>query len=341
MSDERRDDRAAHDAESGRDSWLERLMHRFNLRPRESVREDLAEVLAEATEAADLTPRERAMLSNVLAFHEVRVGDVMVPRADIVALPSDTPLGELLALFRKVGHSRLPVFGESLDEPLGMIHIRDLVDYLVTQALPEAVGEVAQVTSLGGVDLSRSVAAASILRPVLFVPGSMPAIELLARMQASRTHIALVIDEYGGTDGLVSMEDLVETVVGDIEDEHDETANLISRDDRGDFLVDARASLDEVSAALGFDLSEGADADDVDTVGGLVVTQAGRVPLRGEVFSGPEGVSFEVMDADRRRLKRLRIRIARPEADDPAHGTGDARTVSPAQHDSAERQARP
>jgi CBS domain containing-hemolysin-like protein len=135
----------------------------------------------------------------------------------------------------------------------------------------------------------------------------MPAVDLLVRMQASHTHIALVIDEYGGTDGLVSIEDLVEMVVGDIEDEHDETAPMLVREPDGTMLVDARASLEEVSEAFGMDLAEVTAAEDVDTIGGLVVTLAGRVPARGEIITAPEGLEFEVLDADPRRLRRLRL----------------------------------
>jgi CBS domain containing-hemolysin-like protein len=311
MSDERRDDRWSPEAEP-RESWLERLMQRFNLRPRDSVRDELEDVLAEATEAAELSPQERALLTNALAFHKVRVGDVMVPRADILAVALSATLGEVLAHFRLAGHSRLPIYGESLDEPLGMVHIRDLLDFIAShsETEPAEPGQPAKVASLAGVDLSLTLAGASLHRDVLFVPGSMPALDLLARMQASRTHMALVIDEYGGTDGLVTIEDLLETVVGDIEDEHDVATKLIAKDERGDFIVDARATLDEVSDALGADLSAADDVDDVHTLGGLVVTRAGRVPRRGDIIAGPGGFEFEVLDADPRRLKRIRIRRA-------------------------------
>jgi CBS domain containing-hemolysin-like protein len=230
-----------------------------------------------------------------------------------VAAPIQASIGEILGLFRRAAHSRLPLYGESLDEPLGMVHIRDLMDFITAQgeSVPTEPGEPDKVVSLAQVDLSVSLATASIVRSVLFVPGSMPAIDLLARMQASRTHIALVIDEYGGTDGLVSIEDLLETVVGDIEDEHDVSSDFIVRGETGDIIVDARAGLDEVSDALGVDLFASGEGEyEVNTVGGLVVMRAGRVPLRGELIPGPLGFEFEVLDADRRRLKRLRIRRA-------------------------------
>ena len=309
MSDERRDDRWSPEAEP-RESWLERLMQRFTLRPRESVREELEEVLREAIEAAELTPHERALLSNAFAFHRVRVSDVMVPRSDIIAAPVGATLGALMAQFRLAGHSRLPVYADSLDEPVGMVHIRDLLDFIASHGAiePAKPGEAPHVASLAGVDLAKTIEATQLLRTVLFVPGSMPAIDLLARMQASRTHMALVIDEYGGTDGLVTIEDLLETVVGDIEDEHDVATAMVARGERGEILADARATLDEVSEAVGSDLSAAEDLDDVHTLGGLVVTRAGRVPRRGDVVSGPNGFEFEVLDADPRRLKRILIR---------------------------------
>jgi CBS domain containing-hemolysin-like protein len=304
MSEPRHDDRQGADPES----WLDRLIHRFSARPRASLRDDFAELLEEAS--PDLSVAERTMLSNVLGLSQVRVADVMVPRADILAVSTEATLGELLALFRIAGHSRLPTYGESLDEPLGMVHIRDFLDYLAASADPALRdGEVRsdRLPNLGDVDLSTKLAAADILRPVLFVPGSMPVLDLLVRMQASRTHMAIVIDEYGGTDGLVSIEDLVETIVGDIEDEHDETAQLIVRDDTGSFLADARADLEEVSALVQLDLASLGEKEDVDTLGGLVASLAGRVPGRGETIGGPGGLVFEVLEADPRRLKRLRI----------------------------------
>ncbi len=322
MSDEKRDERSAPETDAVREGWIDRLRQRFSLKSRESIRDDLEEVLAEATEAAEFSPHERAMLTNVLAFHRVRVSDVMVPRADIVSVAAETSLGELLALFRTAGHSRLPVYGETLDEPLGMIHIRDLMDTLTSHGEGPSGDPPAsnRITSLAAVDLSSTLQAARILRPVLFVPRSMPAIDLLVRMQASRTHMALVIDEYGGTDGLVSIEDLVEAVVGDIEDEHDEAADTMIRDEGGVLLIDARASLEDVSKAVGRDLLAGVEAEEVDTLGGLIVTRAGRVPLRGEVIEGPDGLEFEVVDADPRRLKRVRVhqRSAGPSGEDAA-----------------------
>ena len=307
-SPETRNGPALPESEGAREPWYERLLHLLHVKSRDSIREDLEDALAEVGEDPAFSPHERAMLKNVLGLHRLRVDDVMVPRADIVAVPLDATLGDLLGQFRTVGHSRLPVFGETLDDPKGMVHIRDFLDYIAARAeagsrRPDKAGP-----NLGDVDLSVSLAAAKIFRPVLFVPPSMPAIDLLVRMQATRTHLALVIDEYGGTDGLVSIEDLVEAVVGDIEDEHDvDAARMIVPEERGTFVADARASLDEASEALGVPVASADMADDIDTIGGLIVTLAGRVPSRGELIAGPNGLEFEVLDADPRRVKRVRI----------------------------------
>lgn len=315
MNDDRSRDerpaRAAEETDGARERWYERLLHRFGLKSRDSIRHDLEDVLAETAEHADFSPQERAMLKNVLGFHRIRVDDVMVPRADIVAVAADTRLGDLLGVFRTAGHSRLPVYGETLDDPKGMVHIRDFLDYLAAGAdtggkrrrKPDDIAP-----SLGNIDLSKTLASAKILRPVLFVPRSMPAVDLLVRMQATRTHMALVIDEYGGTDGLVSIEDLVEMVVGDIEDEHDDaSASMIVPADNDTFVADARAGLEEVFEAIGVDLADEASAEDIDTLGGFIVTRAGRVPSRGELIAGPDNLEFEVLDADPRRVKRVRI----------------------------------
>lgn len=324
-----------------REPWYDRLLHVFHLRPRDSLRDDIEVALAEPDTGENaFSPLERAMLKNVLGLHKVRVDDVMVPRADIVAVSIEASLGDLLKLFRTAGHSRLPVYGETLDDPRGMVHIRDFVDHLATRAeasirrspvaspatsseTPGDVGASAtprprrgtralKALNLGNVDLGATLASTRIQRPVLFVPPSMPAIDLLVRMQATRTHMALVIDEYGGTDGLISIEDLVEMVVGDIEDEHDVAEGHLVQRVEGDadvFVADARAGLAEVSEASGVDLvaAVGEMAEDIDTIGGLIVTLAGRVPSRGELIAGPGDLEFEVLDADPRRVKRLRL----------------------------------
>jgi CBS domain containing-hemolysin-like protein len=344
MNDDRsRDERPAREPEGAHEPWYERWRGLLGLKSRESIRDDVEEALAEIARGPDFSPQERAMLKNVLGFHRVRVDDVMVPRADIVAVPEDTTLGELLGVFRTAGHSRLPVYGETLDDPKGMVHIRDFLDYVAAQAerapahTPQAPG--GESPSLGQVDLSIPLSAAKILRPVLYVPRSMPAVDLLVRMQATRTHMALVIDEYGGTDGLVSIEDLVETVVGDIEDEHDTaSASTIVQTDPRTYMADARTSLEEVTEALGVDLADEAEADEIDTLGGFIVTLAGRVPSRGELIAGPDNLEFEVVDADPRRVKRVRIHRRGPDRDRAAaapNGVGGSGAVPSAPHPAA------
>ncbi|MEH3144480.1 MAG: hemolysin family protein [Methylobacterium frigidaeris] len=314
---------------SGREPWYDRLLNILHLKPRDMPRDDLSDALAEAQSGDHaFSPVERVMLKNVLSLHRVRVDDVMIPRSEIVAVPMEIGLGELLKVFRSAGHSRLPVYGETLDDPRGMVHIRDFVDHLAARAETEqaprngAVEEPGALPNLGEVDLAAPLSSTRILRPVLFVPPSMPAIDLLVRMQASRTHMALVIDEYGGTDGLISIEDLIEVVVGDIEDEHDVAEGhrvLKVEGEDAVFVADARASLAEVAEATGIDLiaEVGGIAEEVDTIGGLVVTIAERVPARGEIIAVPGDFDVEVLDADPRRIKRLRLlhgsaRLAEP-----------------------------
>jgi len=303
-------------------SLFDRLRAMFGLEP-VSVRDDIEDALEGAGPDADFTPQERAILKNVLALHDVGVEDVMVPRADVVAVQIDAPLSEVLALFRTAGHSRLPVYGETLDDPRGMVHIRDFVDYLAAAPQfglapaekPQTDPDSPASQAVAPFDMSLPLAKANILRPVLFAPPSMPALDLLLKMQATRTHMALVIDEYGGADGLVSIEDVVEAIVGDIEDEHDETETpAIEKTPDGAFIADARGSLEDASTALGDDLSKLADAEDVDTVGGLIATKAGRVPGRGEIIGGVGDYEFEILDADPRRVKKVKIyRSAKPQ----------------------------
>jgi len=273
---------------------FDRLREFLGLGPA-SVRDDIEDALESPAPDAGLTPHERTLLRNVLKLHDVRVKDVMVPRADVVSLPIDASVDEALKTFRAASHSRLPVYHDTLDDPRGMVHLRDFVEFLGDAASPA--------------DRAKPLSAAGVLRPVLYAPPSMPALDLLVKMQTSRTHMALVVDEYGGTDGLVSIEDLVEEIVGDIEDEHDDDeAALIAAGADGTFSVEARAALDEVSRAVRFDFAGAAEGDDVDTIGGLVVARAGRVPSRGEILSGPGDFEFEILDADPRRVKRIRIR---------------------------------
>ncbi|MDQ0346955.1 hemolysin family protein [Ancylobacter vacuolatus] len=326
-----------------RAGFFDRLRHLIGgRRSSGSLRTDLSAILAStsAEPGADLTATERTMLKSILDLRELRIGDLMVPRADIVAVQKDISLGELLAVFAEAGHSRLVVYDDTLDDPVGMVHIRDLVTYLTQRAMtprvappraatprngareasgteaPDAGGKAARPAfNLKAIDLSNSLSGAKLIRRLLFVPPSMPSIELLASMQASRIHLALVIDEYGGTDGIVSMEDLVEEIVGDIEDEHDEDETpTIARQADGSFIADARASLEDVAEMIDPAFALGEEAEEVDTLGGLLVTLAGRVPVRGEIVPAPGNFEIEVLDADPRRVKRLRISPSRGEA---------------------------
>jgi CBS domain containing-hemolysin-like protein len=297
------------------EGWFARLKTALGFKSTASIRDNIEDALEAKGPGAEFTPQERAMLRNILGFRSVRVADVMIPRADIVAVPSDITLQELLRVFRTQGHSRIPAYGDTLDDPKGMIHIRDFLDFLSARAetTPRKGRRKAAAASidLGLVDLATQLDATKLLRPVLYAPPSMPAMDLLVRMQATRTHMALVVDEYGGTDGLVSIEDLVEMIVGDIEDEHDDAGRALIEPDEGGgagrFVADAKAALEDVGRAVGVDFTEEPAAADVDTIGGLVVTLAQRVPSRGELIRGPLGLEFEVLDADPRRIKRVRV----------------------------------
>jgi len=301
-------------AAAERPSLFERLTSLFRPRNGSSLREDIADALAETeSDGATFSPAERAMLNNILRFREIRVEDVMVPRADIEAIEINTTLGDLMSLFEESGHSRMPVYAETLDDPRGMVHIRDAVAHITRAARVKRTtrsrkAAATATLNLGQVDLSKTIGELSLIREVLFVPPSMLASDLLARMQATRTQIALVIDEYGGTDGLVSLEDIVEMVVGDIEDEHDEgDAPLIEQAGEGVFVVDGKAEIDEVAKAIGEGFSAGEHGENVDTIGGMIFNTLGRVPVRGEVVQAVPGFEFHVLDADPRRVKRVRI----------------------------------
>ena len=273
-------------------SWLAaRIVRRNPKALRQTMTDALEEPSGDADAAAvSFTPKERKMLRNLLGFRDVRVRNVMVPRADIVAADEKETLTDLRARFTACAHSRLPIYRDSLDNPLGMVHIKD---------------------ALKGMDRedAATLCARDFLREVLFVPPSMPAMDLLLTMQARRMHLALVIDEHGGTDGLVSIENLVEEIVGEIEDEHDDAEQELVEAEDGILDVAARMPLKDLEQRLDLSLRNGRDMES-DSVGGLVVALAGEVPQRGEVVQHPSGVEFEVADADARRIKQVRIRAA-------------------------------
>jgi CBS domain containing-hemolysin-like protein len=267
-----------------------------------AMRESLEEVIEESDRKEPaLSQQERVMLANLLSFGELKVSDVMLPRAQIVAADEDAPLAELMSLFREAKHSRLPVYRENLDDPTGLVHVKDVLTLLEPNGANDYRLTSAKI--------------ARIRRPILFAPPSMRALDLLLKMQASHTHLALVIDEYGGTDGLVSFEDIIEEIVGDIADEHDEEAPALKRDEDG-FIADARIELEDFKSETGVDLATSEADEAIDSLGGLVASLVGRVPQRGEIIAHPSGYEFEVLEADPRRIKRLRIR--RGEAHPPA-----------------------
>jgi len=300
---------AALEAPAGRASFLDRITGLFRQRNGSSLREEIADALAETdADAESFSPGERAMLNNILRLREVRVEDVMIPRADIEAIELDTTLGELLEVFEKSGHSRMPLYAKTLDDPRGMVHIRDVLAHVTRLGRARKAREPdAPALDFANIDLSRSIGELNLMRTVLFVPPSMLASDLMARMQASRTQMALVIDEYGGTDGLVSLEDIVEMVVGDIEDEHDDEQLMITQAGDGVYIVDGKAEIDEVAKLIGEGFKAGEHGEYVDTIGGMIFNTLGRVPARGEVVQAIPGFEFHVLDADPRRVKRVRI----------------------------------
>jgi len=275
--------------------WAGSLMAK--LRGKEpSLRESLEDVIEEhGDDRGDLTSEERLMLLNIVSLRELDISDVMVPRADIVAIDIDTPFDEMVQVFKQTTHSRLPLFRDTLDDVIGMVHIKDVVGALAGEGADKAPPRIADIK-----------------RRVLFVPPSMEVIDLLLNMRINRIHMALVIDEYGGTDGLVTIEDLIEQIVGEIEDEHDEQAGPLIKQQRDGVLdVDARAAVADLEAMINVDVLSDDQDEEVDTVGGLVFTLAGRVPVRGEVIAHESGIEFEVIEADARRLKRLRVRLSK------------------------------
>ena len=269
-----------------------RTLLRLLRRPRgpRSSRETMDALIAVAAleGVTPITPQERFLIGNILKVHDRNAGDVMVPRVDIVALDVDQPFSEVVKCMVEHGHSRVPVYRESLDDVIGFIHVKDVV-------APVADRRPARLERL--------------LRKVLFVAPSLPILDLLVQMRQARTHIAVVVDEFGGIDGLVTIEDLIEEIVGEIEDEHDvaEPPALIERPD-GSVIADARLPIEALEEQHGTRLRPAGEEEAVDTLGGLVFMLAGRVPKRGEVIAHPDGIEFEVLDADPRRVKRLRVR---------------------------------
>jgi magnesium and cobalt transporter len=269
------------------------LRHLRGVRNGDASARDTLEGLIEEREEGAFDKDEKRLLANVLDLRGCTVHDVMVPRADIVAVEANASLAEVTRIMIKEGHSRLPVYRETLDDAMGMIHIKDVL---------ARSGD------------STDFVSSRLLRRVLFVAPSMQVLELLLEMRVKRSHMALVVDEFGGVDGLVTIEDLVEEIVGEIEDEHDRTddPHLVRHDD-GTMDADARVSVESLEEIAGTILT-GEEREDVETLGGLVVALAGRVPIRGELIAHGSGLEFEVVDADPRRVKRVRVRGLAPPA---------------------------
>ena len=349
---------AADDQRMNPTGWFNTLRARLGLAEAPTLREILEQALKQDTgDSASFSTEERQMLLRLLRFGRSRVEDIMVPRADIIAIDEDAPVSELLATFEEAGVSRMPIYSDTLDDPRGMVHIKDVFGWLIRQDDHAPVGngqngnasnkskgngaadvphasagegsedrtplQLTAPVQLSEQDLSRPLSMARIKRQVLYVPPSMPAMNLLIKMQSTRIHMALVVDEYGGTDGLVTIEDLIEQIVGDIEDEHDEEeAAHIVEDAKQGLVAAARTPVVELAEHLGRDVLTDAEKEEIDTLGGLVFTIVGRVPARGEMVRHHSGVEFEVLDADPRRVKKLKIHIGKmlPQAgfDDPA-----------------------
>ena len=255
-----------------------------------TLRDTIEELIEEQDdEEGSMGAGERALLANILNLRDRSVVDVMVPRADIIAVDVDTPLPALIHRMAEEAHSRLPVYRETLDDVVGMVHIKDVLAVIANHKPAELK---------------------DIVRDITIVAPSMPVVDLLVQMRQKRQHMALVVDEFGGIDGLVTIEDLVEEIVGEIEDEHDEETSprLVERPD-GSIIADARVSIEDFEERVGPVLTE-EEREDIDTLGGLVVSLAGRVPGRGEMLKHPSGLEFEIVDADPRRIKRLRVRNA-------------------------------
>ena len=327
----------ARGGESALSGFWSRLRGRLRGRNGDSRLRDTIEEIIEETEREEqadvaIGSHERVMLGNILKLRHLTAYDVMVPRADIAGVDVSAPLDEVIAVTSGKGHSRVPVYRGNLDDVVGFVHIKDV---------------------LAAVKSERKFSLAGLTRGVLFVAPSMRVLDLLLQMRLSRVHLALVVDEFGGTDGLITIEDLVEEIVGEIEDEHDaEAGPRLVRWPDGSLVADARVDVDEFEEAFGGVLTKEEREEDIDTLGGLVATIAGRVPTRGELILHSSGVSFEVMEADPRRIKRLRVRrtpsgaeaadgkvAERPPATEPEAGTragtGGAAETGPAPEDGA------
>ncbi len=305
--------------ERRKESFVQKLLRMFSRSRDKGLREGLESVIEthqSQNPGEELGLETRSMMRNLIAFSDLRVDDVMVPRASIVAIEDSATMRELLQKFNEANHSRLPVYRETLDDVAGMIHVKDFMGWMSAKGKKGRAKTKLAGISISAADLSLTVKHSGLYREVLFVPPSMPAADLLVKMQASHMHMAIVIDEYGGSDGLISIEDLVEEIVGDIADEHDtdESEKLIKRQDDTIYVADARVPISVVDELLGVDLLSDEDEDEADTLGGLIFEMAGRVPARGEIIKHASGLEFEILQSDPRRVKRIRIHVKKPQS---------------------------
>lgn len=276
------------------------LRELLKLKPTHSLRASIEDAIEEhrgdSDDPDDLDKHERVMLSNLMKLSDVRAGEIAVPRADIIAVAEDCSFTELVSRFREAGHSRFPLYRGNLDEVVGMLHVKDVYAVIADQ-FGELPGEETPLPTL-----------AELVRPVLAVPASKPVMDLLTDMRRDRTHMAIIVDEFGGTDGLVTIEDIVEEIVGDIEDEHDdEVVASVHRGADGVLDAGARVELDDLEQYMGLSFAIPEHGDDVDTLGGLTFLLAGRVPETGEYFAHPNGWTIEVTASDGRRVESLRL----------------------------------
>jgi CBS domain containing-hemolysin-like protein len=314
---------AATPSDSRRDSIWRRLRTRFGRKGEMGLRESLEGALethGAQNPGETVRAEAKSMMLNIIEFSSLRVDDVMVPRVDIVAIDEAASMRELLAKFIDANHSRLPVYRETLDGITGMVHVKDFMRWMDAKGVkrrksksekPEkAEKPAASGLSIAAAELATAVKQSGLHRDVLFVPPSMPASDLLVRMQASHIHLAIVIDEYGGTDGLVSIEDLVEVIVGDISDEHDTEEGLqIKSAGEGSYVADGRVDIAALEELVKIDLLSDEEEEEADTLAGLIFKIAGRVPARGEIIRHGSGLEFEILDSDPRRVKKLKIDV--------------------------------
>ena len=298
-----------------RPSFLSKIRRRF-IGNNSALRVSLEGVIdshAEKSGATALDADARSMMLNLLGFADMRVDDLMVPRASIIAADETSSMRELLAQFIEANHSRMPIYRESLDDIVGMIHVKDYLRWMTNKGTKKKT----KSATTSGVNLAASELSStvkqhpSMIRDVLYVPPSMPAPDLLIKMKASHIHLAIVVDEYGGTDGLVSLEDLIEEIIGDIADEHDTDAEegMMRKQDDLTYVANALISIATLDEMFKVDLLSDDQEDEADTLGGLIFEMAGRVPSRGELIKHPSGLEFEILESDPRRVKRVRIHL--------------------------------